>query len=102
MGKQGHGIGKGKPKLKDRGFGNALIRQQQIGVQGMNGLNYYKDIEIKKTLMSNLESDDLSEYVEGLQLAQKDIDVHRVTSDATAAYLVEGTLAPQTVQAKLK
>jgi large subunit GTPase 1 len=99
MGKQGHGIGKGKPKLKDRGFGNALIRQQQIGVQGMNGLNYYKDIEIKKTLMSNLESDDLSEYVEGLQLAQKDIDVHRVTSDATAAYLVEGTLAPQTVQA---
>ena len=28
MGKQGHGIGKGKPKLKDRGFGNALIRQQ--------------------------------------------------------------------------
>jgi len=36
MGKQGHGIGKGKPRIKDKGFGTALIRQQQIGVQGTN------------------------------------------------------------------
>jgi len=98
MGKQGHGIGKGKPKLKDRGFGNNLIRQQQIGAKGLNGLNYYADAEKRKTLLSNLESDDLSEYVEGLELADKDVDVHRVKSDATAAFLVEGTIAPSTVQ----
>ena len=35
MGKQGHGIGKGKPRKEDRGFGTALIKQQQSGVQGM-------------------------------------------------------------------
>jgi large subunit GTPase 1 len=98
MGKQGHGIGKGKPKLKDRGFGNNLIRQQQIGAKGLNGLNYYADAEKRKTLLSNLESDDLSEYVEGLELADKEVDVHRVKSDATAAFLVEGTIAPSTVQ----
>lgn len=33
MGKQG-GQGKGKPKLKDKNFGKALIRQQTIGYQG--------------------------------------------------------------------
>lgn len=33
MGRQG-GQGKGKPKLKDKNFGKALIRQQTIGFQG--------------------------------------------------------------------
>jgi hypothetical protein len=34
MPKQG-GQGKGKPKLKDRGFGKALIRKQSQGNQGL-------------------------------------------------------------------
>ena len=33
MGKTG-GQGKGKPKLKDKGFGNALIKRQTQGMQG--------------------------------------------------------------------
>lgn len=33
MGKQG-GQGKGKPKLRDKNFGRALIKQQVRGLQG--------------------------------------------------------------------
>ncbi len=99
MGKQGHGIGKGKPKLKDRGFGQALIRQQQTGGSGnKTHINYYADVEVQKTLFSNLESSDLAEYMEGLELENKGVDVRRVKSDADAAFLVEGTTLPKTIQ----
>lgn len=160
MGKQGHGIGKGKPRQADRGFGTALIKQQQSGVQGMkisiflndscgvgvvaqvlkdmgqffdilecsslnfdspsfsstpptlapqsfssalnliglNGLNHYADVVVQKTLMSNLHSTDINEYMEGLDLEGREVDVRRVKSDADAAFLVEGTSISTTVQ----
>lgn len=34
MPRQG-GQGKGKPKLKDRGFGKSIIRKQATGLQGL-------------------------------------------------------------------
>tara|TARA_B110000090_G_C13218738_1_gene383897 strand:+ start:92 stop:376 length:285 start_codon:yes stop_codon:yes gene_type:complete len=94
MGKQGHGAygnSKGKTKTKDRGFGKALIRQQELGVQGMNGLNYYKDAEKQKSMLSNLDGTDLNDFVDGMEMSGQTPDVHRVKSDADAAFLLEGT-----------
>ncbi len=101
MGKQGHGSygnSKGKPKKKDQGFGKALIRQQEMGVQGMNGLNYYADTEKKKSMLSMLDGSDLNDYVDGMEMSGKDINVHRVKSDADAAFLTAGTDKGTTIQ----
>jgi len=61
-------------------------------------LNHYADIVVQKTLMSNLHSTDINEYMEGLELEGKQVDVRRVKSDADAAFLVEGTQVSKTIQ----
>jgi hypothetical protein len=65
---------------------------------GLNGLSHYADVVVQKTLMSNLHSTDVNEYMEGLELEGKRVDVRRVKSDADAAFLVEGTSISTTVQ----
>lgn len=92
MGKQGHGIGKGKPKKDDRGFGRALIRQQQNGLQGDTlGVK-------KKNMNSILEASDLADYVDNLEMEDRTVDVHRVRSDADAAFIFADTTSSTAIQ----
>lgn len=95
MGKQGHGkVGqsKGKPKKEDRGFGRALIRQQQNGLAGDTlGVK-------KKNMNSILEASDLADYVDNLEMEDRTVDVHRVRSDADAAFIFQDTTASTAIQ----
>lgn len=95
MGKQGHGIGKGKPKMKDRHIGRALIRQQERGGQGLNGLDARANAaeSAKKSLHTVLDTSGLDDFVDYIEMEGKKVDVHRVKSDADAAFLIEGTTA---------
>ena len=90
MGKQGHGIGKGKPKMKDRHIGRALVRQQERGGQGLNGLDARANAAelAKRSLHTVLDTSGLDDFVDYIEMEGRQVDVHRVRTDADAAFLV--------------
>jgi large subunit GTPase 1 len=95
MGKQGHGIGKGKPKMRDRHIGRALVKQQIQGAGGLNGMDARANANeaAKKGLHTVLEASDINDFVDYIEMEGKQVDVRRVRSDADAAFLIEGTTA---------
>lgn len=80
MPKQG-GQGKGKPKLKDKDFGKALIKRQLQGAKGID----YKEKHVN--MMSMLETSALEDYVASSEMAGTAVPVHRVHQ--YDAFLVE-------------
>ncbi len=80
MPKQG-GQGKGKPKLKDKDFGKALIKRQMQGAKGID----YKEKHVN--MMSMLETSALEDYVASSEMAGTAVPVHRVHQ--YDAFLVE-------------
>jgi large subunit GTPase 1 len=105
MGKQGHGIGKGKPKMRDRhtGMGRALIKQQQQGGGGLNGIEARSNAAAasSKDLHTVLDSSGLDDFVDYIEMEGKEVDVRRVKTDADAAFLIEGTTATTPLQQTL-
>lgn len=79
------GQGKGKPKLCDRDLGKALIKQQQRGSQGMNGLRTAQ----QKKMTSILDTTALSDYVDYIEMEGKGPTVKR--THMNDAFLVEPT-----------
>ena len=100
MGKQGHGIGKGKPKMRDRHIGRALVKQQIQGAGGLNGMDARANANeaAKKGLHTVLEASDINDFVDYIEMEQKQVEVRRVRSDADAAFLIEGTTATPKTQ----
>jgi hypothetical protein len=85
MGRQG-GQGKGKPKLKDRNFGKALIKSQTKGHMGTNG----RQIQSIPNLSSILDTSNLEDYVLCADMADDGVEVHRVRDNDT--FLIEPTV----------
>lgn len=85
MGKNSNGQGKGKPKLKDRDFGKALIKQQLAGVRGMGG----RSTRDTKKMTSILDTTALSDYVDYIEMEGKSVQVKR--THMNDAFLVEPT-----------
>lgn len=79
------GQGKGKPKMNDRSLGKALIKQQMMGMGGLNG-RVTKD---RREMTSILDSSNLKDYVEGLAMEGKPVEVRR--THMGDAFLVEPT-----------
>lgn len=90
MGRQG-GQGKGKPKLKDRHFGKALIRQQTKGHMGTNG----RQVQEVTNMSSILDTSNLEDYVLCAEMDDGDVEVHRVRDNDS--FLIEPTVN-QTIQ----
>lgn len=82
MGKTG-GQGKGKPKLKDRNFGKALMKSHAVNMD--DGAVASKG----KFMNSILESNHLTEYVESSEISNKQHDVIR--APASELLVVEAT-----------
>ena len=85
MGRQG-GQGKGKPKLKDRDFGKALIRRQTKGHMGTNGRHVHETTN----MASILDTSNLEDYVLCAEMDDGDVEVHRVRDNDT--FLIEPTV----------
>jgi len=85
MPKQG-GQGKGKPKMKDRGFGKALMRKQAQGEQGLGGLSTSRP---KGNLSSMLDTNSLDDFVNTAIMDERELEVKKVHKNDT--FLVEPT-----------
>mmetsp|Transcript_21545 Transcript_21545/g.31305 ORF Transcript_21545/g.31305 Transcript_21545/m.31305 type:complete len:753 (-) Transcript_21545:167-2425(-) len=85
MPRQG-GQGKGKPKLKDRGFGKALQKKHVQGSQGMSGVSTRE----KGNLISILDNSSLDDFVSTAIMDGREIEVKRVHKNH--AFLVEPTI----------
>ena len=70
------GQGKGKPKLKDRAFGKALLKRHLLGSQGMNGMK--TGVNDKTNMISILEGNSLDDYVATTEMEDKEVEVRRV------------------------
>ena len=86
MGRQG-GQGKGKPKLKDRNFGKALIKRQAKGYGGGNGRQINDGVP---NMSSILDTSNLEDYVLCAEMNDDDVEVHRVRDNDT--FLIEPTV----------
>jgi hypothetical protein len=82
MGKSG-GQGKGKVKKRDRGFGNALVKQQQRGEKGGGK----KD---DPNMLSILDSSALDDFVHTAVLNDGEVEVHRVHKNDS--FLIQPTV----------
>jgi large subunit GTPase 1 len=94
MTKSNGGQGKGKPKLKDRCFGKALIRQHATGAQGMHG----RKAEEVTNMISILENTTLDDYINSAEMDGGGVEVRRVHNHD--AFLVDPTSARTTDQAQ--
>ena len=70
------GQGKGKPKMKDRDFGKALLKRHMLGSQGMNGKK--TGVNEKTNMISILEGNSLDDYVATTEMEDKEVEVRRV------------------------
>lgn len=98
MGRQG-GQGKGKPKLKDRDFGKALVRKMKQTRQKFvkysflevvfGNLSFCRGYDENTRLISILENTSLEDYIASAEMDGNGVEVVHVHDND--AYLIEPT-----------